>query len=351
MRQFNTNKGIKGSGLIREHALRFAYMITKTAKCRACTLTFWHKYGFDATKDAYGVSLSTLYRWQKKLDTAGGKVEALNNGSRAPKRRNKRRADYRIEEFIIGQRRLHPRLGKKKLTPLLKAECVKWDIPAPSEPTVGRIIKDLKERKVIPEYTKLSFHAGTGKLNERKAPRKAKKLRRKGHKADKPGALVEIDTVVIFVNNIRRYIITAIDVHGRFAYAHTYKSPSSSNAKDFFEKLNKVTPFTITHIQTDNGSEFAKHFRKYVEELGIAHFNTYPRCPKMNAHIERFNRTIQEEFVNWNKQTLLVDISAFNEKMVEWLTWYNTVRPHESLGLMPPLWYITSLMVKDSQSG
>lgn len=351
MRQFNINKGVKGSGLIRERALRFAYMIQEIAKCRARTLTFWHKYGFDATKEAYGVSLPTLYRWQSELDKAGGKLEALNNKSRAPKKKNKRKVDYRVEEFIIVERRTHPRLGKKKLTPLLRAECVKWGIPAPSEPTVGRIIKDLKERRLLPQYTKLSFHAGTGNLNERKPPKKAKKLRRKGHKADKPGALVEIDTVVIFVNNIRRYIITAIDVHGRFAYAHTYKSPSSANAKDFFEKLNEVVPFVITHIQTDNGSEFAKHFRKYVEELSIVHFNTYPRCPKMNAHIERFNRTIQEEFVNWHKQSLLVDINMFNGKMVEWLTWYNTVRPHESLGLVSPLWYITGLIVKDSQSG
>ncbi len=87
---------------------------------------------------------------------------------------------------------------------------------------------------------------------------------------------MEIDTVVVFVNNIRRYIITTIDVHDRFAYAHTYKSPSSANAKDFLEKLNKVVPFIITHIQTDNESEFAKHFRKYVKELGMIHFSTYP---------------------------------------------------------------------------
>ena len=111
-----------------------------------------------------------------------------------------------------------------------------------------------------------------------------------------------------------------------------------------------MVPFTITHIQTDNGSEFAKHFRAYVKELGIVHFNTYPKSPKMNAHIERFNRTIQEEFANWHKQALLVDTDAFNKKMVEWLTWYNTVRPHEALGLVPPLWYITSLMARDSQS-
>ncbi len=142
---------------------------------------------------------------------------------------------------------------------------------------------------------------------------------------------------MLFVNVIRRYIITAIDVYGRFAYAKAYKSPSSKNAKDFFQELEEVFPFPITHIQTDNGSEFEKQFREYLEKQGIVHFNTYPKSPKMNAHIERFNRTIQEEFVGYHKQTLLVSLKAFQEKLSEWLLWYNTERPHESLGLVSPL--------------
>ncbi len=350
MRIFNINKGVRGSRTIQEHALRFAYMIQETAKRRARALTFWHNHGTNATIDAFSVSRATLYRWLSALNKEKGKLEALNNKSKTPKKRNKRRTDYRIAEYIIEMRKEHPRIGKKKLTPLLRIHCIKWNIHAPSEPTVGRIIKDLKDRDRLPQHHRLSLNARSGKLHILKR-KKRKKLRRKGHKATKPGELVELDTVVLFINNIKRYIITAIDVHGRFAYAKVYKTPSSANAKDFFKELERVVPFTISHIQTDNGSEFEKHFRKYVEGLGIVHFNTYPRCPKMNAHIERFNRTIQEEFANHHLQTLYADMDVFQGKLIDWLTWYNTERPHEALGLVSPLWYITGKLVTESQSG
>jgi transposase InsO family protein len=60
----------------------------------------------------------------------------------------------------------------------------------------------------------------------------------------------------------------------------------------------------------------------------------------MNAEIERFNRTIVEAFVNRNRQLLAYDLEAFNRKMMDWLVWYNTRRPHWSLGLISPLRYI-----------
>ncbi|MCD5384674.1 MAG: integrase core domain-containing protein, partial [Candidatus Pacebacteria bacterium] len=166
-----------------------------------------------------------------------------------------------------------------------------------------------------------------------------------GHKADAPGALVELDTVVFYVNGMRRYIITAIDLYTRTAYAKAYKSPSSANARDFFKELETVLPFSISHIQTDNGSEFEKHFRKHVESLGIVHFNTYPRSPKMNAHIERFNGTIQREFADMHLGLLSVDMEAFQREMSEWLLWYNTERPHEGIGLVSPLWYFSNQLV------
>jgi len=350
MRIFNINKGVKGSRTIQEHAIRFAYMIQETAKRRARALTFWHEHGINATIDAFEVSRSTLHRWKHTLNNSKGKLEVLNNKSKAPKKRNKRRIDHRVEEYIIEMRTKHPKLGKKKLTPLLHPICISWNISPPSEPTVGRIIKDLKDRGRLSQHHRLSLNAQTGKLHVLKR-RKTKRLRRGGHKADKPGSLVEIDTVVLFINGLKRYIITAIDVHGRFAYAKVYKSASSASAKDFFQELERVVPFIISHIQTDNGSEFEKHFRKYVKDLGIVHFNTYPRCPKMNAHIERFNRTIQEEFANHNLQTLYADMDVFQERLIEWLLWYNTERPHEALGLVSPMWYITSQLIAESQSG
>jgi transposase InsO family protein len=50
----------------------------------------------------------------------------------------------------------------------------------------------------------------------------------------------------------------------------------------------------------------------------------------MNAHCERFNRSIQESFVDYHEDLLFTDIDLFNKKMADWITFYNTQLPHLS---------------------
>ncbi|MDR3256811.1 MAG: integrase core domain-containing protein [Endomicrobium sp.] len=50
-------------------------------------------------------------------------------------------------------------------------------------------------------------------------------------------------------------------------------------------------------METRNGSEFDGQARDYLKENNLTHFWNYPRSPKSNAYIERFNRTIKEQFV------------------------------------------------------
>jgi len=87
----------------------------------------------------------------------------------------------------------------------------------------------------------------------------------------------------------------------------------------------------------------------YLTKNEIIHFHTYPRCPKMNAEIERFNRTLSEAFISKNKHLLANDLEAFNHKLIDWLLWYNSRRPHWSLGLISPLRYISNKLEEKSQ--
>src|SRR5918995_1579230 len=79
-----------------------------------------------------------------------------------------------------------------------------------------------------------------------------------------------------------------------------------------------------------------KHFDEEIRRLHETHWHTYPRTPKMNAHVERFNRTIQEEFIDYH-QELLITPNEFNRQMIPWLIWYNAERPHWSLELKSPV--------------
>jgi transposase InsO family protein len=89
-------------------------------------------------------------------------------------------------------------------------------------------------------------------------------------------------------------------------------------------------------VQTDNGSEFALHFDRACEKMKLERFHTYPRSPKMNAHVERFNRTLDEEFLKQHRALMRDDVKGFNDALIDWLLWYNSERPHHSLGLKSP---------------
>ncbi len=318
-----------------ERVLRFRYMITEQAKERCRILAYWEKYGDDATSEAFNVSRATLFRWQMSLNTGNGKLEGLNARSTAPKKRNIRIVDERVISFVLEQRKIHYRLGKKKLAKMIEDEYgIKY-----SESKLGRILGDLKKRGILPKYVKVSMYARSGAVHER-TTQKRKKQRIKDYRPEKAGDLIQIDTVVKFINGVKRYVHTAIDVESDFTFALAYTTLSSKTSTDFMKRLIDVVPFDIKRVQTDNGLEFEKYFREYLDTRNITHFHNYPRCPKMNAFVERFNRTIQEDFINWNLMTLSDDLNTFNTKLMDWLLWYNTKRPHESLGMVSPLKYI-----------
>ena len=300
-------------------------MISEKAKERVKILAFWEKHGTSATYDAYGVSKRTLFRWQKVLNESQGKLEALNPERTAPKRRRSRTVDAGVRDRIITLRTQYHRLGKEKLHALLAREGYTGSIS-----TIGRILKDLKDRGQVPIRTQLSFYARGG-IHREKRKSVQKKLRR-----PQSVRVLELDTIVRFIDGTKRYILTAIDTETRTAFAGAYTNHGSQSASDFLRRCREVLPDCPTHIQTDNGSEFAKYFHTTAQTLNLTHYHTYPRSPKMNAHVERFNRTLSEEFLVYHKASLRDAVSVFNEELIEYLLWYNGERPHHALGLRSP---------------
>jgi len=99
--------------------------------------------------------------------------------------------------------------------------------------------------------------------------------------------------------------------------------------------LELVYPVQIKSIQTDNGLEFQGVFEQYLSKRQITHYFIYPRCPKINGVIERYQRTLQEEFLEPNLD-LIYHPKLFYEKLVEYLLFYNSKRVRESLVLNHP---------------
>ena len=325
MRIRSNLRGTKGFGTAYNRLIRFRYMISEKAKERVRILAFWEKHGTDATRDAYGVSKRTLFRWQSVLESGNGKLEALNPERTAPVHRRSRTVDVWVRDRIITLRTQYPRLGKEKLHILLRKEGYRGSVS-----TVGRILTDLKNRGQIPVRTNLSFYARGG-IHREKRRQTQKKLRR-----PQSVRVLELDTIVRYIDGQKRYILTAIDTKTRTAFAGAYTNHGSQSASDFLRRCMEVIPDCPREIQTDNGSEFAKYFHETATRLSLIHYHTYPRTPKMNAHVERFNRTLSEEFVVYNRALLRDNVRAFNEKLIEYLLWYNGERPHHSLHLKSP---------------
>lgn len=339
MRIFSVFKGTRGFVVGAERAIRFAYMISEAAKKRARILTFWQTHGLAATVDAHGVKRRTLFLWKRKLVEGRGKLESLNPGSRAPKTRRKRLWSAAVIEEIKRLRFDHPNIGKEKLHPLLLEFCEKRTCACPKVRTVGRIIVDLGGLRIVPQRI-----TGTGRV--RPITRQKSERKPHGFTARYPGHCVALDTFEEHINGSRRYVITFIDLYTRFGFALGTTSHASKAAEEFFEIVRKVFPFPFAFVLTDNGSEFKKHFGEAIRSLHLTHYKTRPRTPKMNAHCERFNRTVQEEYANYHRGELLVDIPAFNRGLAAWLLWYNTKRVHHAFeNKLSPMQFMLSLPV------
>lgn len=340
MRIHRTNLHIRGLNEAAYDSVRLRDMITPLAQERARILAFFDAHGLPATKEAFKVSRPTLYRWKSQLTNGGGKLEALVPLSTAPHTKRQRIIPKPVEDLILKERTME-KIGKVKIAKLLHDD----QIAELSASTAGRMLADLKHQGKLPDPKKLSLYGKTGKLIERKPHQSRKKLRSKGHE----GALVKADTVVRFKDGIKRYILTAIDLESEFAFAYAYVSHASIHAADFMAIFQSVAPLALTHVQTDNGSEFADHFESFCDTEGVIHFHTYPRSPKMNAEVERFNRTLSEAFIQRHLDLLAHDLDEFNRQIMIWLLWYNTRRPHWSIGLVSPLRYICNkLTVEES---
>ena len=317
-------------------------MITETAKKRIKILIFWKKHGPEAVEEAFGVKVRTLFEWQRRLKEGGGKLEALNPKSRSPKQKRKRIWPVAVLEEIKRIRGIYPNLGKEKIYPLLEEFCQNNALPCPKPKTIGRLIKDMGGLRKVPQRI-----TGTGRIKPIK--REPVMRKPKDFKAEYPGHLVGLDTIEEHIHGCRRYVITAEDIFGRFAFAWATCSHASKAAKEFFHVFLKLFPYPVTFVLTDNGSEFKKDFSKALLKLQIDHFHTYPKQPKMNAHIERFNRTLQEEFLNYHKN-LLLDPDDFNRKLMDYLIFYNTKRVHYAFNnRMTPVQFLLQWGPADKQ--
>src|SRR3989338_1454768 len=267
----------------------------------------------------FGIAPKTFYKWHHRFD--GRNLKSLEDHSRAPQTKRTKTITVVEETRVVKLRKDHLCWGKMKLARLYKN-------------TYHQTISSWKIQYTIIKY-QLYHHPIKNARTQRKRQQGQKKKRiTELKKQPFSGYLIALDTIIIYCNGAKRYILTAIDTVSKIAYARMYTTKSSANAADFLRRFFYLLDGSFLNSLHDNGSEFHREFIKACTQLGINQYWSRNHTPKDNPVCERFNQTLEKEFLAFGN--LITNPELFNQKLTEWLIEYNFIRPHRTLAYDTP---------------
>jgi len=262
-----------------------------TVRMKVVRLVCYRGWSMRKTARHIGVEPSTISRWVKK-DPTGGWRRIPTESSRPhhhPKQLNRK-----MVRTVIAYRQKHQRCAKV-LHFLLKQDGYKISLSS-----IERI---LRRYQLVNHSKWKKWHS----YPPRPLPKK-------------PGLLVQLDTIWDGPHFKRLYVYSLLDVCSRWAYALPAERANSWRSIEFLNLAQKKAPFEFKMIQTDHGSEFSKQFTKVIEYHGIKHRHSRVRRPTDNGHVERFNRTIQEECLNRIDRSM----DSWRRHVPKYINYYNT---------------------------
>ena len=155
-----------------------------------------------------------------------------------------------------------------------------------------------------------------------------------------PGYLLSQDTFMVgTIKGIGRiYLQAVVDTYGSFAFGKLYTSKLPETAVDVL--YDRVLPFyrdhglVVEHILTDNGREYCGKpmihpYQIFLEFNDIKHRRTKVATPRTNGFVERFNRTVLDEFFRETfRNKFYASVQELQKDLDQWLHYYNHERPH-----------------------
>lgn len=217
------------------------------------------------------------------------------------------RTSEAVEELIVREGRKHPELGPKPLGDhILETHNIDTD-----QTTIWRILK----RKGVRYTTLYKRFVQEPKL----------------YCLDTPGKVLQMDACYPFGRSRDLASFDAIDDCSRHVYGKAYNTEDDQNAMDFVTHLVQNVPFVVQAVKVDN--RYGKDFQTYCERvLHIKVIYNDPYCPQQNGKIERFHKTLKQEF--YFKQVAFTDsFDTINYKYWLWQTHYNNKRKHSGYGM------------------
>lgn len=308
--------------------LPHAHRLSRRANQRLKWLDYRKTHTVTQTCRHYDIPRSTLHRWQKRFDPAH--LASLEDRSSRPRTMRQRTWGACEVEAVLALRTQYPRWGKAKLAVLLARQ----GMPL-SASTIGRMLRSLRQRRLLVEprparATARARHA---------RPHAQRKVKGVPIPQERPGDLVEIDTMRLFpLPGVTRYHFSAVDVVSRYGVIGIRGVATAGTAAAFLAEVRARCPFGIKAIQIDGGSEFMAAFEAECQAQAIPLWVLPPRSPKLNGHVERINRTFREEW--WECYAGETDLPSMQQAGREGEAVYNAIRPHQSLGMRTPIEFL-----------
>lgn len=300
-------------------------ILAQEARKRQGVVKLARRKGKSFAARIYGVSLSSVKRWDKRYD--GKDWRSLMERSHRPKSHPRQHTED--EEMLISKAfwKKYERYG--------------WD----------GVYVEAKANGYNRSLSGMIHAAKRLELVEKDKQRPARRCARRYPEIQLPGEKVQVDVKEVPYNclrgKVRRdgkhlYQWTAIDECTRVRFVYAFEEHTPENSVKFLRMLINAFPFKIQTIQTDNGTEFTY---KYISEdtecpfdtelrkLGIEHKLIPPRTPWHNGKVERSHRNDQRYFYDWETFRSVEDL---NTKLAKHLQWSNN-KTMRTLGNKSPL--------------
>lgn len=286
------------------------------------------------TASYFSISRKTLHKYLSRFEEKN--LLSLEEYSKRPHHTRIWTITKQEEADIIALRKSNIEYGKRKIKILYKRE-------------YGKDISTWKIERIIRRYKLYPDRKRHDKIVEKKRRSKPKvrihTIKEGIKKIKQFGFLWHIDAVIIWWYGQRRIIFTAMEDRTKIAYARVYKSNTSGFAEDFLKRLFYLVEGKVEIMHQDNGSEFEGEFERACRKLEILQIYSRVRTPKDNPALEKFNDTIQREWLTLS-EVGMDDTLMANEDLTTWLIKYNSYRPHESLDYLTPLEYAQQTFFK-----
>ena len=144
------------------------------------------------------------------------------------------------------------------------------------------------------------------------------------------------------------YIHSAIDAYSRLAYSEVHADEQAVTAAAFWRRARAFFGsygIVVERVMTDNGACYrGTAFAAELATAAIAHTRTKPYCPRTNGKVERYNRTLLNE---WAYARPYRSDAARTRALDKWLHMYNHHRHHTAIG-GPPVSRVNNLAGQNS---